>query len=145
MSNQTPKLPEKGAGALARTARSVERTAATLDADAERRTALAVDRTVLAAERTYAAWVRTALAALATGVGARALLEDVVPLWLARTTGAILILFAAFCLCAAVWREFVGIPKSRARVSPLPRVLLLPLTFFLLVVTLAALVGVLSK
>jgi len=66
---------------------------------------------VFAAERTYAAWVRTALAALASGVGARALLEDVLPLWLAQITGTVLILFAAFCLCAAVWREFAGVPK----------------------------------
>jgi putative membrane protein len=136
---------QHAAGALVRTAKSVEHTAATLDAEADRRTSLAADRTVLAAERTYAAWVRTALAALASGVGARALLEDVIPVWLAKVTASILILFAAFCLCAAVWREFTGLPESRARVSPLPRWLLLPLTFFLLLVTLAALVGVVSK
>ena len=135
---------QPGTGTLVRTAKSVERSAASLDAEADRRTSLAADRTVLAAERTYAAWVRTALAALATGVGARALLQDVIPIWLAKVTGSILILFAAFCLCAAVWREFAGLPKSRARVSPLPRYLLLPLTFFLLLVTLAALVGVVS-
>jgi putative membrane protein len=146
MPEPPPPNPEdrRAAGALVRTAKSVQHTAATLDAEADRRTALSVDRTVLAAERTYAAWVRTALAALASGIGARALLEDVIPIWLAKTTGGILILFAAFCLCAAVWREF-AIPKSRARVTPLPRVLLLPITFFLLVVTLAALVGVVSK
>jgi putative membrane protein len=131
-------------GALVQSAKSVEHTAATLDAEADRRTSLAADRTVFAAERTYAAWVRTALAALASGVGARALLEDVVPLWVARSTGTVLILFAAFCLCAAVWREFT-VPGSRARVSPLPRFLLLPLNFFLMLVTLAALIGVWTK
>jgi putative membrane protein len=142
--SQTPD-DQPPTGALARTAKSVERAAATLDAEADRRTSLSIDRTVLAAERTYAAWVRTALAALASGIGARALLEGAIPIWLAKTTGGILILFAAFCLCAAVWREFATIPKSRARVSPLPRWLLLPLTFFLLLVTLAALVGVVLK
>jgi putative membrane protein len=140
--NRTDEQPV--AGALARTAESAERIAATLDAEADRRTVLAADRTVFAAERTYAAWVRTALAALASGVGARALLENVLPLWLAQTTGTVLILFAAFCLCAAVWREF-AIPRSRARVSVLPRALLLPLNFFLLLVTLATLVGVWVK
>lgn len=147
MSDQGPQRPEDqpATGALVQTAKSVERTAATLDAQADRRTSLAVDRTVLAAERTYAAWVRTALAALASGIGARALLEDAIPLWLAKATGGILILFAAFCLFAAVWREFMALPRSPARVSPLPRYLLLPLTFFLLLVTLAALVGVVSK
>jgi putative membrane protein len=52
---------------------------------------------------------------------------------------------AAFCRCAAVWREFAPLPQSRARISPLPRFILLPLNFFLLVVTLAALVGVWAK
>jgi putative membrane protein len=134
----------KAQGAIERSARSIERSADVLDLEADRRTNLAADRTVLAAERTYAAWVRTALTALASGVGARALLGEVVPLWLARATGTVLILFAAFCLCAAVWREFSGVP-SHARVRTLPRIILLPLTFFLLVVTLAALVGVWAK
>jgi len=49
---------------------------------ADRRTQLAADRTVFAAERTYAAWVRTGLAALASGVGAKKLLEGVVPEWM---------------------------------------------------------------
>lgn len=106
------------------------------------RTRLAADRTVFAAERTYAAWVRTALAALASGVGGRAVLEQVVPLWLARAIGTVLILFAVFCLCAAIWRELYGAPEARARVIPLPRYLFLPLNFLLVLVTLAALVGV---
>jgi putative membrane protein len=131
-------------GAIERSTRSIERTAEALDQEADRRTNLAADRTVLAAERTYAAWVRTALTALASGIGARALLGEVVPVLLARITGTVLILFAAFCLTAAVWREFAGVP-SHARVSPLPRFILLPLTFFLLLVTLAALVGVWAK
>jgi putative membrane protein len=48
---------------------------------ADRRTQLAADRPVFAAERTYAAWVRTGLAALASGVGAKQLLESVIPEW----------------------------------------------------------------
>lgn len=49
------------------------------DSGPDRRTVLAADRTVYAAERTYAAWMRTGLTALASGVGAKALLADVVP------------------------------------------------------------------
>ncbi len=138
-SNQPDEQPPTNT--LARTRKSVERIAATLGADPDRRTSLAADRTVFVAERTYAAWVRTALAALASGVGARALLKDVLPLWLAQATGTVLILFAGFCLCAAMWREF-AVPKSGARVTALPRFLIVPLNFFLLLVTIAALVGV---
>ena len=87
----------------AQTHEKIKQSARTIEASqlqqvdsADRRTELAADRTVLAAERTYAAWVRTGLTALASGIGARALLTEVVPVWLAAATGAILILFAAF-------------------------------------------------
>ncbi|WP_112543229.1 DUF202 domain-containing protein [Rhizobium sp. BK379] len=53
----------------------------------DRRTVLAADRTVYAAERTYAAWMRTGLTALASGIGAKALLAEVVPEFLIVTTG----------------------------------------------------------
>jgi len=112
---------------------------------ADRRTELAADRTVLAAERTYAAWVRTGLAALASGVGARALLADVVPLWFAAATGAVLILFAAFAFVAAVWRElYPSVQPPKPRAQRLPRAMLLSVNGFLMLVALAALVGVLT-
>ena len=60
------------------TAHAAERT----KDSADRRTELAADRTVFAAERTYAAWVRTGLVALASGIGAKKLLEGVVPGWI---------------------------------------------------------------
>jgi len=41
--------------------------------------ASAADRTMLEAERTEAAWVRYGLAAPASGIGARALLDKLVP------------------------------------------------------------------
>ncbi|THD37519.1 MAG: DUF202 domain-containing protein [Sphingomonas sp.] len=110
---------------------------------ADRRTELAADRTILAAERTYAAWVRTGLTALASGVGARALLDKVVADWLTKSTGAMLILFAAFCFVAAVWRELapsVQPPKPRAR--RLPTALLVAINGFLVLVALAAFIGV---
>lgn len=112
---------------------------------ADRRTELAADRTVLAAERTYAAWVRTGLAALASGVGARALLSHVVPVWLAAATSAILILFAAFAFLAAVWRElYPSVQPPKPRAQRLPRSMLLLVNGFLMLVALAALVGVLA-
>ena len=110
---------------------------------ADRRTVLAADRTVLAAERTYAAWIRTGLAALASGVGARALLEEVVHPALAAATGSVLILFSAFCFVAAVWRELrPGAPPPVPDIRRLPRPLLIAVNGFLMLVALAALVGV---
>lgn len=112
---------------------------------ADRRTELAADRTILAAERTYAAWVRTGLTALASGVGARALLDKVVADWLTKSTGAMLILFAAFCFVAAVWRETtpsVQPPKPRAR--RLPAALLIAINGFLVLVAIAACIGVIT-
>jgi putative membrane protein len=111
--------------------------------DAARRTQLAADRTVLAAERTYATWVRTGLAALASGVGARALFAHRLPDWFGGLTGSVLILFSAFCFCAAVWRELSpGAPTASADTRRLPEPLLLGLNGFLVFVSAAALVGI---
>ena len=135
-----------------KTHEEIKQSAATLEVtaleqtdSADRRTELAADRTILAAERTYAAWVRTGLAALASGIGARALLDKVVADWLTRSTGAMLILFAGFCFVAAVWREIqpsVQPPKPRAR--RLPAAMLIAINGFLVIVTLAAFVGVIA-
>src|SRR5437763_3319876 len=113
--NPTAKAADEMTEALRKSARSLKRSAATLDEEADRRTTLAGDRTLLAAERTYAAWVRTGLAALATGIGARAVLKDVLPILLVRLTASVLILFAALCLGAAIWREFYSLPPGRVR------------------------------
>jgi putative membrane protein len=128
--------------ALSTSARSLKRSAAVLDEETDRRTTLAADRTLLAAERTYAAWVRTGLAALATGVGARAVLKEVLPILVVRFTASVLILFAGFCLAAAIWREFYSLPPGRGRLSVVPRWLVIPVNAFLILVTIAALVGV---
>ncbi|UGB44259.1 DUF202 domain-containing protein [Frateuria edaphi] len=110
---------------------------------ADRRTELAADRTIFAAERTYAAWVRTGLSALAAGVGAKALLKDVVDPWLASATGSVLILFSAFCFLAGVWRELdPGAPPPRPDIRRLPPSLLVSVNGFLVLVSLAALIGI---
>lgn len=128
-----------------RSAKAVERSATELAEGADRRTTLAGDRTLLAAERTYAAWVRTALAALAAGVGARTLLKEILPQWAGKLTGTVLIIFAGFCLVAAVWRELRGIPStSQPDIPAIPHALLVPMNFFLLLVAAAALIGIWS-
>jgi putative membrane protein len=133
----------KQTAAIKRSARAVETSTAELMDSADRRTVLASDRSLLAAERTYAAWVRTALAALAGGIGARALGKDILPDWAGKLSGSVLIVFAGFCLVAAIWRELHGIDKAAAPdIRPLPRALLVPMNLLLLMVALAALVGV---
>ena len=123
-------------GAAERSTRQVLR-------DTDRRVQLAADRTLLASERTYAAWVRTALAALVSGVGARALLDKIVPIWLAKITASVLIIFAGFCLIAAVWRHMGGpAPPPPTDLKPVPRLILVPMNSFLLLVAVAALFGI---
>ena len=111
---------------------------------AERTTELAADRTVLAFERTYAAWVRTGLFALASGIGARKLLEGTVSPWLAAATGAVLVLFSAFCFGAGVWRQLFHVEGRTSDVRELPGFIFVGLNCFLILVSFAALVGVIS-
>ncbi|HEY8255301.1 MAG TPA: DUF202 domain-containing protein [Rhizomicrobium sp.] len=128
---------------LAESASKLKESAVQQTDSADRRTELAADRTIFAAERTYAAWVRTGLAALAAGVGAKALLKDVVHPWLASATGSVLILFSAFCFFAGVWRELdAGAPPPRPDIRRLPPWLLISVNGFLVLVSLAALVGI---
>jgi putative membrane protein len=128
---------------MARSARALERSTSALSEDADRRTELAADRTLLAIERTYAAWVRTGLAALASGVGARAVFEKLVPEPLARLTATVLIVFAALCFVIGVWRQLRDpVPPPHTDSRPVSHRLLIVMNAFLLLVALAALVGV---
>jgi len=141
-SPQTQEL-KKQTAEIRRSTKTVERQTSHLLNSSDRRTILAADRTLLAAERTYAAWVRTALAALAGGIGAKALVKGILPILVGRLTGTVLILFAGFCLVAAVWRELHGVPRDPGPdIKPLPRALLVPFNFFLMLVAVAALVGI---
>lgn len=124
-------------------ARKTAKATVQLKDSADRRTELAADRTVFAAERTYAAWVRTGLAALASGVGAKKLLEGIVPDWMVIGTGSLLVLFSAFCFAAAVWRQvFVGAPPPVPDVRRIPPFLLVAMNGFLALVALAALLSI---
>jgi putative membrane protein len=136
---------QRQSGEMNRSAKAVEQSMGRFADSADRRTELAGDRTLLSAERTYAAWMRTALAALASGVGARALVKDILPMWVGKLTGTILILFAAFCIIAAIWRELHGVTEVRhPDVRPIPKALLVPVNLLLLIVVIAALVGIWS-
>jgi putative membrane protein len=109
----------------------------------DRRTTLAGDRTIYAAERTYAAWVRTGLVALASGVGAKATLGDVMPEVLIIGTGTIMVLFSAFCFGMGVFREIKpGPPPPEPDIHRIPRALLVVINGFLVLVALAAMVGI---
>ena len=130
---------------IEQSATAIRASAASQKSSAERTTELAADRTVLAAERTYAAWVRTGLASLASGIGARALLKDVVPEWLAITAGLTLIAFSGFCFVAAVWRELTPRHLDPQPDTPrIPPAMLLIVNGVLVLVSVAAFVGVLS-
>ena len=133
----------KPAAKLAASAEKLETSSERIEDSADRRTELAADRTILAAERTYAAWVRTGLLALASGIGAKKLLEGVVPDWLISANGTLLILFSAFCFVAAVWRNLnPGPPPPKPSVPQMKPWLLIAVNGFLALVSLAALVGV---
>lgn len=142
MDNDHLSSTEDRSGTLVHHANRLEHSAKQQADSADRRTELAADRTLMAAERTYAAWVRTGLAALASGIGARALLENVVPDWLAGATASVLILFSGFCFVAAVWREMAPVAPPRPDTQRLPAALLIGVNGFLVIVALAALVGI---
>ncbi len=148
--DEGPRELKRETAEIKRSAKAVEHSAGELTSSAgeltdsaDRRTILAGDRTLLASERTYAAWVRTALAALASGVGARALTHHVLPEWVGKLSGSVLIIFAGFCLIAAVWREINGTPASPSPdLRRIPIGFLVPMNMLLMLVAIAALVGI---
>lgn len=131
------------ARAVRESADHLEDSAGAVVKSTDRTTVLAADRTVLAAERTYAAWVRTGLAALASGVGAKALFNRLLPDWFGGVTGSVLVAFSAFCFVAAVWRQLdSGAPPPEPDTRRLPKVILLGVTGFLILVDIATLVAI---
>jgi putative membrane protein len=144
-----PKIVETGeklkasAVEIKDSAAHMERSTARVEDSADRRTELAADRTVFAAERTYAAWVRTGLVAMASGIGAKALLEGVVPQALIVATGTVLMVFSVFCFGAAVWRHlYPGPPPPTPDAKRIHPAILIVVNGFLAVVSIAALIGI---
>ena len=134
---------EKSAEKLKDSTKQVERSTERIEGSADRRTELAADRTVFASERTYAAWVRTGLVALASGIGAKQLFTGLVPEWLIIANGSVLVLFSAFCFAAAVWRHLnPGPPPPQPDARRIPPALLVAVNGFLVLVALAALMGI---
>lgn len=128
---------------LEQSSAQIEQSSAQIESSADQTTRLAADRTILAAERTYASWVRTGLFSLASGIGARALLNGVLPQWLTQADASMLILFSIFCFGAAIWRHLnPGPPPPYPNVHRLPGGLLTIVNAFLALVSLAALVGI---
>ncbi|MEP7312304.1 MAG: DUF202 domain-containing protein [Pseudomonadota bacterium] len=113
------------------------------EVSADRRTVLAANRTILAVERTYATWVMAGLGSLGFGIGAKALLQGVVASWLVSTAGSLIILFSGLCFVAAVWRELIpGAPRPEPDIRRIPLPLLLAINGTLLLISLAALIGI---
>jgi putative membrane protein len=142
VSDSAGPAPRAATKQLSRSATKLVESADRQTDSADRRTVLAADRTVLAGERTYAAWVRTGLAAMAAGIGSRALLDKLVPAWMIGATGSVLVLFSGFCFVAAIWREIApGAPPPPPDTRRLPAWLLILVNGFLMLVSLAALIG----
>lgn len=125
----------------AKAAKVTAKAAVVTQDSAERRTELAGDRTVFAAERTYAAWVRTGLVGLASGIGARALLEGLVPDWMVMSQASVLMLFAIFCFFAGVWRQIFKAELLAPDIKKLPGWVLISVNVFLALVAATALFG----
>ncbi len=143
MATATEHRAAKAQEKLADSADTLVDSAATQEDSATRRTKLAADRTLLAAERTYAAWMRTGLASMAAGIGAKALLDKLVPGWMVLSASIVLILFAEFCFVAGIWRELTG---KALRPDPdtarLPAWLLVVFNGFLILLGATVLVGI---
>ena len=146
MATETERKTAQAQGKLAKSATRLATSAENQEESADRRTQLAADRTLLAAERTYAAWVRTGLAALAAGIGAKALLEDLVPMWLVLATSIVLIFFSEFCFVAGVWRELRrAVPPPRVDTPSMPGWLLVVFNGFLVVLGVVVLIGIVTR
>ena len=129
---------------VADSAKKLKESTVRIEDSADRRTELASNRTALAAERTYSAWIRTGLFSLASGAGAKGVLTGLMPMWIVIADSAALIVFSIFCFCAAVWRfSRSGATRPDPDVPRIDARILLAMSAFLSLVSLAALWGVL--
>src|SRR3989440_11567567 len=133
---RTARALEQHGQNVADSAAETKHAAAAIESSADLNPRLAADRTTLAAEPTYAAWVRTGLFALASAVGARALLNGVVPEWLVLADATMLIAFSIFCFGAAIWRQLdPGPPPPVPQLRQIPRAALIAMNGFLALVS----------
>jgi len=80
---------------------------------------------------------------MATGIGAKALLTDLLPHWLVMTSGSVFILFSVFCFGAGVWRHlYPGPPPPVPDVSRIHPAVLILVNGILGMVSIAALIGI---
>jgi putative membrane protein len=145
MASKVEKKAVKAQEKLADSAETLVGSAVVQESSADRRTKLAADRTLLAGERTYAAWMRTGLAALAAAIGAKALLDKLVPDWLVLSASLVLLVFAEFCFVAGVWRQLTGKERPQPDAPQIPAWLLVVFNGFLVVLGLAVLVGIATR
>jgi putative membrane protein len=129
---------------VADSAKKLKESSVRIEDSADRRTELASNRTALAAERTYSAWIRTGLFSLASGAGAKGVLTGLMPAWIVLADSSALIAFSIFCFCAAVWRmNHSGATRPGPDVPRIDYRILIAMSAFLSVVSLAALWGIL--
>jgi putative membrane protein len=130
---------------VADSAKKLKESSVRIEDSADRRTELASNRTALAAERTYSAWIRTGLFSLASGAGAKGVLAGLMPMWIVIADAGALIVFSIFCFCAAVWRfDRSGATRPSPDVPRIDKRILIAMSAFLSIVSLAALWGVLA-
>src|ERR1700712_1747212 len=130
---------------VADTAEKRKKSSVRIEDSADRRTELASNRTALAAERTYSAWIRTGLFSLASGAGAKGVLAGLMPNWIVLADSSALIMFSIFCFCAAVWRmNHSGATRPGPDVPRIDHRILIAMSAFLSIVSLAALWGILA-
>lgn len=130
---------------VADSAEKLKESSVRIEDSADRRTELASNRTALAAERTYSAWIRTGLFALASGAGAKGVLTGLMPAWIVLADSSALMLFSIFCYLAAVWRiRNSGASRPQPDVPRIDARILMAMSGFLSVVSLAALFGIWS-
>ncbi len=70
------------------------------------------------------------------------MLKNIAPGWLAGPTASMLVLFGGFCFVAAVWREMAPVAPPQPDTQRLPAWLLIAVNGFLVIVVMAALVGI---
>ena len=87
-----------------------------------------------------------AVAPRSAGIGAKALLEDLVEPWLVLGASIILLLLAEFCFVAGVWRQLAKpVPPPQPDAPALPGWLLIVFNGFLVNLGAVVLIGMVTR